>query len=442
MSLLDFNESSPKSSGSRKPFKLVLGIGALVGTIALGSTLAASINLNGGGPVEFGQGVAQTTACDREIIITPLSSFVNGSPGEFRFTGINLSGVDGTDQANSSEGCAGKSFTFKSYNQNGTRLSATYSISIAGNGDFSSSDGSTSGTNEGDEQSSVMFTFGTASLAASDIYRITIESSTDVVSGDTGSSHIFVTSDADSGTVLRANLDGSSLNEEFISHSSTGTIGGITGVGSYIYWATSQHIYRSSSTSGATSVIIDNSSGNLTGIAADSNYLYWANAGTNSIGRSELNGSHVNESFIENAGITTNDLYGIYVTNSKIYWVNYESDKINVADLDGSNVNNNFISTTGGGPCSVVAAGGYLYWTNWNTNSIGRANLDGTAVDNNFLANASVSAPYYIATDGTQIYWTNFGSSNVTTANLDGSNVHYLFSVTTPIALWILPDLN
>jgi hypothetical protein len=434
--------SAEKITKRKKPLGILVAIGVLAGAVALGSTLAASINLNSGGPVEFGQGVAQTTACDSQIIITPLSSFVNGSPGEFRFTGINLSGVDGTDQANSSEGCAGKSFTFKSYDQNGTRLSATYSISVASNGDFSSSDGSTSGTNEGDEQSSVMFTFGTASLAASDIYRITIESSTDLVSGDTGSSHIFVTSDVNSGTIMRANLDGSSLNEEFISNESTGTIGGITGVGSYIYWATSQHIYRSSSTSGAASVIVNISSGNLTGIAADSNYLYWANAGTKSIGRSELNGSNVNESFIENAGATTNDLYGIYVTNSKIYWVNYESDKINVADLDGSNVNNNFISTAGGGPCSVVAAGGYLYWTNWNTNSIGRANLDGTSVDNSFLANASVSYPYYIATDGSQIYWTNFGSSNVTTANLDGSNVHYLFSVTTPIALWILPDLN
>jgi len=434
--------SAEKITKRKKPLGILVAIGVLAGAVALGSTLAASINLNSGGPVEFGQGVAQTTACDSQIIITPLSSFVNGSPGEFRFTGINLSGVDGTDQANSSEGCAGKSFTFKSYDQNGTRLSATYSISVASNGDFSSSDGSTSGTNEGDEQSSVMFTFGTASLAASDIYRITIESSTDLVSGDTGSSHIFVTSDVNSGTIMRANLDGSSLNEEFISNESTGTIGGITGVGSYIYWATSQHIYRSSSTSGAASVIVNISSGNLTGIAADSNYLYWANAGTNSIGRSELNGSNVNESFIENAGATTNDLYGIYVTNSKIYWVNYDSDKINVADLDGSNVNNNFISTAGGGPCSVVAAGGYLYWTNWSTNSIGRANLDGTSVDNSFLANASVSYPYYIATDGSQIYWTNFGSSNVTTANLDGSNVHYLFSVTTPIALWILPDLN
>ena len=62
MSLLDFNELSTKRSGSRKPLKLVLGIGALVGVIALGSTLAANINLNSGAPVEFGQGVTQTTS--------------------------------------------------------------------------------------------------------------------------------------------------------------------------------------------------------------------------------------------------------------------------------------------------------------------------------------------------------------------------------------------
>jgi hypothetical protein len=41
----------------------MIGIGAIAGVVALSSTLAASINLNDGAPVEFGQGIAQTTAC-------------------------------------------------------------------------------------------------------------------------------------------------------------------------------------------------------------------------------------------------------------------------------------------------------------------------------------------------------------------------------------------
>ncbi len=55
MSLLNFKDGQSRDSHPMKPLKAILGVGLLVGTIALGSTLAASINLNGGGPVEFGQ---------------------------------------------------------------------------------------------------------------------------------------------------------------------------------------------------------------------------------------------------------------------------------------------------------------------------------------------------------------------------------------------------
>ena len=77
MSLLNFGDGDhgPASPRSKKPLKLILGIGALAGVIALGSTLAANINLNTGGAVEFGQGVAQATACDSNVTTSPVSSF-------------------------------------------------------------------------------------------------------------------------------------------------------------------------------------------------------------------------------------------------------------------------------------------------------------------------------------------------------------------------------
>jgi hypothetical protein len=95
-----------------KPLKLVLGVGAIVGVVVLGSTLAASINLNSGTPVEFGQGVAQTTACDDNVIVTPFSTFVNNEgEGDFLFTSITLSDI--------SNACDGKIFTIKAF-KNGT----------------------------------------------------------------------------------------------------------------------------------------------------------------------------------------------------------------------------------------------------------------------------------------------------------------------------------
>ena len=110
MSLLKFDSSGLSPKGEKKSLKIFLGIGALVGTIALGSTLAASINLNGGGPVEFGQGIAQTVACsgDENLTITPNATFINASGGgTFQFSSVKVSGIPST--------CNGKDFTIRAY---------------------------------------------------------------------------------------------------------------------------------------------------------------------------------------------------------------------------------------------------------------------------------------------------------------------------------------
>ena len=177
MSLLNFSGESNYRQGEKKTLRLLFGIGALVGTIALGSTLAASINLNGGGPVEFGQGVTQTTSCDSEILVTPYSSFVNGDPGEFMFTSLRLEGVDTTSGSGSNEGCAGKTFTIKLYEEEGYQFPPSYEISVDSEGVFSSPNGDTDGTLEGNENSSVTLTFDESLIDAELVYRITIESS-------------------------------------------------------------------------------------------------------------------------------------------------------------------------------------------------------------------------------------------------------------------------
>ena len=183
MSLLNFDGPSGSSGKSKitsaasKPLKLILGVGVLAAVIGLGSTLAANIALNTGAPIEFGQGVAQTTSCDSEVILTPISTFVNAEgAGAFRFSGITLSGLDTTDQTGPSEGCAGKSFTIKAYDDNGVLLDPTYTITVGASA-FTSTDGNTSDSNFGEELSSVTLTFDPAEILATDVYRITIESS-------------------------------------------------------------------------------------------------------------------------------------------------------------------------------------------------------------------------------------------------------------------------
>jgi hypothetical protein len=86
----------------------MLGLAGIAAVALLGSTLAANISLNSGAGVEFGQGVALTTACDSEITSTPTATFANAEGGgTFNFSTVAFSNV--------SSACLGKTFTLKAY---------------------------------------------------------------------------------------------------------------------------------------------------------------------------------------------------------------------------------------------------------------------------------------------------------------------------------------
>ena len=77
-----------------------------------------------------------------------------------------------------------------------------------------------------------------------------------------------------------------------------------------------------------------------TGAAVAVRHIYWANAGTNTIGRADLDGSNPNQSFITGASSPI----GVAVDAEHIYWVNDDNGTIGRAGLDGSNVNQSFIT--------------------------------------------------------------------------------------------------
>jgi hypothetical protein len=112
MAILNFDNQS--GSNSRRPLKVILGIGALAAVVTVASTLAANIRINSG-PVEFGQGVAQTTSCDDQITVTPYSTFINdSSTGSHMLTSIKIGGIDSSEDK-----CAGKTFVVKAYGDDG-----------------------------------------------------------------------------------------------------------------------------------------------------------------------------------------------------------------------------------------------------------------------------------------------------------------------------------
>lgn len=186
MSLLNFNTSDPKRSGERKTLSIILGIGALVGVIAIGSTLAASINLNNSGPVEFGQGVAQTVACDSDgINLKPESTFINSQGGgSFMGTNIVVSDVD-----SSTGGCGGKIFTITAFGKTSPIPIAQIVVTVSATSPWFTTEAISGVTLTDLSSSSFTITIdpNLVPIEASEVFQVTLESRDSVYQvGDTG----------------------------------------------------------------------------------------------------------------------------------------------------------------------------------------------------------------------------------------------------------------
>jgi len=83
MSLLNLSSPAGQSPRGKKGLKMWMGAGLVVAVLGIGSTFAASININNNDTSEFGQGVTQTVYCGdsadvpTDITVTPISAFVN-----------------------------------------------------------------------------------------------------------------------------------------------------------------------------------------------------------------------------------------------------------------------------------------------------------------------------------------------------------------------------
>jgi len=118
--------NEPSERPSKKKLKVIIGIGLLAGVMGMGSTLAASITLNGGTAVEFGQGVQLVAACDSEITLTPTAEFVNDTrttQANFRLKTITLEGV--------SSNCQGKKLRINAYTNSDSYTAYTAAGTIA-----------------------------------------------------------------------------------------------------------------------------------------------------------------------------------------------------------------------------------------------------------------------------------------------------------------------
>ena len=145
------------------------------GSYLVQTTLAANISLNSG-PVEFGQGIAQATACSgaTNLTITPNSTFTNAAGGGgFYFSSVTVSNIPTS--------CYGKDFTIRAYGNTDNaplalfNTTSTSAVVYNDNGTFKLGVGST-GASITRSAGTFTFTFTSPVALSSTVMKVTVES--------------------------------------------------------------------------------------------------------------------------------------------------------------------------------------------------------------------------------------------------------------------------
>ena len=252
----------------------------------------------------------------------------------------------------------------------------------------------------------------------------------------------------------RANLDGTGANPTFITAADNPR--GVAVDGSHVYWTNTNTIGRANldGTAANQSFIAPpnaSSAGGFPagGVAVDAAHVYWLSKfaddadsvpvpGTGAIGRANLDGSGVDESFITGISFPVG---GVAVDASHLYWTSYHPDtdflfdlynfpsRIGRANLDGTGVEENFISTA---PAGVAVDEAHVWWAYQErfVGGIGRANLDGTDAEFVIRPREEIST-CGITVDDTYVYWAE--GFSIARARLDGSRATRNLITTTSI---------
>jgi virginiamycin B lyase len=233
------------------------------------------------------------------------------------------------------------------------------------------------------------------------------------------------------GVIGRARLNGTAVNQKFITGASFPSV--VLVLGRYLYWANTGPLPNGAGTIGAGTIgrarlngtdvnqkFITGASQPV-GLTAAHGYLYWTNH-TGWIGRAELNGAHVNQKFIKTAQPNGPD--DVVVGSGHIYWAN--NYNIGRANLNGTGVKQNFIAVPNGpsGVSGLAVNSRYIYWTNETAGTIGRARLNGTRVNQRFITGARDDESG-LTVDSRYIYWANV--SSIGRARLNGTDVNQKF---------------
>jgi hypothetical protein len=169
----------------------------------------------------------------------------------------------------------------------------------------------------------------------------------------------------------------------------------------------------------------------LAGASAADAFVYWPSAVAKTIGRANLDGTGVENSFVKTAGTPC----GVASNGVYVYWAAEEGGVGHVgrANLATGVAEDHFITTADPLPCGVAVDSGHVYFNNFSHATIARTNLDGGEIEQEWVKAGAGTNPQHPSVDGTHIYWSNKGfNSNpaecppgctIGQANVNGSEV-------------------
>ena len=147
---------------------------------------------------------------------------------------------------------------------------------------------------------------------------------------------------------------------------------------------------------------------------------------TDSIGRANLDGTGVNQSFITGASRAA---WASRSTPRTSTGPTRHTDAIGRANLDGTGVDQSFITTGRRASRSIAVDAAHVYWTNWPAGNRARsAAPTSTARASTRASSPALSAQVASRSTPTHIYWTNrrlvrTDTDAIGRANLDGTGV-------------------
>lgn len=208
------------------------------------------------------------------------------------------------------------------------------------------------------------FTIGRASLDGTEVRHDFVTGATYPCGVALTATHIYWTNGGGAGpggtTIGRANLDGSGANQSFI----TGLNGpcALATNATHLYWAdcgpggprsTGTTIGRANLDGTAVNDAFITGASSPAGVALSSTHVYWSNSNTGTIGRATLAGASADQSFIVASpapGQGAPSVTGLAVHDGFVFWDVYRDllpATIGRANLDGTGVNQSFITTAG-----------------------------------------------------------------------------------------------